>query len=148
MNDINLRKVFIDDEDLLFQWRNIDELIALSYLKKKVTLVEHSEWFSHKLNNPLSNLRIIQFKNKDIGLIRMESLEKGCEVSIYLIPGNEGKGFGFKALSNAINENESFNTFYANVQLKNIPSQKLFLKLSFIEVSRNSEFIQYKRSRK
>ena len=148
MTDISLRKVVLDDKDLLFEWRNMNELVALSFFKKKVTFIEHSEWFAQKLNSPSSDLHIIQLNNEDIGLVRMESSDQGCEVSIYLIPGNEGKGYGFKALYRALNKNKSFTTFYANVQLTNIPSQKLFLKLNFVEVSRDSEFIQYRRSKK
>ena len=36
MTDINLREVNHSDENLLFNWRNIDELVALSYQQKKV----------------------------------------------------------------------------------------------------------------
>ena len=148
MTKITLRKVLYDDKNLLFEWRNINELVQLSFLRQKVTLIEHNEWFDQRVNNPLFDLRIIQLNNKDIGLVRMEGEQGSCEVSIYLIPGNQGKGFGFKALSKAINENTSFNTFNANVQIKNNQSQKLFLKLNFIEISRDREFIQYQRVKK
>ena len=145
MFEVCLRKINSDDKNLLFEWRNLNELVALSYFKNKVTLIEHTRWFNQKLISTDSDLNIIQLNNTDIGLIRIEMSIKGCEVSIYLIPGNEGKGYGYKALSMALSKNKSCSSFYANVQLKNISSQKLFLKLKFKEVSRDNEFIFYQK---
>jgi RimJ/RimL family protein N-acetyltransferase len=145
MNQINLRKVDIKDEDLLFSWRNINELISLSLQKKKVTLTEHKKWFKNKIKNPYTYLRIVQADNKDVGLIRIELENNGCEVSIYLVPGNEGKGYGYRALAEAL-ENVNFGQFFfANVQIDNLPSQKLFEKLDFIETSRDNKFILFKK---
>lgn len=146
MNQINLRKVGIEDEDLLFSWRNINELISLSLLKKKVKLNEHKKWFKNKIKNPYSYLRIVQVDNKDVGLIRIELENNGSEVSIYLVPGNEGKGYGYRALAEAL-ENVNFgHLFFANVQIDNLPSQKLFEKLDFIEISRDNKFILYEKN--
>ena len=145
MFEVCLRKINSDDKNLLFEWRNLNELVALSYFKNKVTPIEHTRWFNQKLISTDSDLNIIQLNNTDIGLIRIEMSIKGCEVSIYLIPGNEGKGYGYKALSMALSKNKSCSSFYANVQLKNISSQKLFLKLKFKEVSRDNEFIFYQK---
>ena len=38
MSDICLRDATINDELLVFEWRNIDSLVALSSKQKKVTL--------------------------------------------------------------------------------------------------------------
>ena len=67
MTKITLRKVLYDVKNLLFEWRNINELVQLSFLRQKVTLIEHNEWFDQRVNNPLFDLRIIQLNNKDIG---------------------------------------------------------------------------------
>jgi UDP-2,4-diacetamido-2,4,6-trideoxy-beta-L-altropyranose hydrolase len=144
MNDIHLRDATTNDKLLIFKWRNIDTLVALSYQQKKVTLQEHQQWFKRKIINLNCKLLIIQLKNESIGLIRIE-LERGeCEITIYLIPGYEGQGFGHTALSQAI-DNCTLNckSYLAKVQSKNIPSQKLFQKLGFSEVSENDAFILY-----
>ena len=143
MTNINLREVNHSDENLLFNWRNIDELVALSYHQKKVTRTEHRLWLSKSLDSRDIELTIIQLSEKDIGSIRLVGSEHCSRVSIYLIPGNEGKGYGFKALSLALNQSQLGSCFYANIQLNNIPSQKLFIKLGFEEISRDNEFILY-----
>ena len=144
MNNIYLREATINDELLVFEWRNIDSLVALSSKQKKVTLQEHQQWFKKKIADLNCKLLIIQLKNENIGLIRIESEQGECEITIYLIPGYEGQGFGHTALSQAI-DNCTLNckSYLAKVQSKNIPSQKLFQKLGFSEASENDAFILY-----
>ena len=144
MDDIHLRDATINDKLLVFEWRNIDTLVALSSQQKKVTLQEHQQWFKRKIVDLNCKLLIIQLKNENIGLIRIESEQGECEITIYLIPGYEGQGFGHVALSQAI-DNCTLNckSYLAKVQSKNIPSQKLFQKLGFSEASENDAFILY-----
>jgi RimJ/RimL family protein N-acetyltransferase len=144
MDDIHLRDATINDKLLVFEWRNIDTLVALSSQQKKVTLQEHQQWFKRKIADLNCKLLIIQLKNENIGLIRIESEQGECEVTIYLIPGYEGRGFGHAALSQAI-DNCTLNckSYLAKVQSKNAPSQKLFQKLGFSKASENNAFILY-----
>ena len=144
MDDIHLRDATIYDKLLVFEWRNIDTLVALSSHQKKVTLQEHQQWFKRKIVDLNCKLLIIQLKNENIGLIRIESEQGECEITIYLIPGYEGQGFGHVALSQAI-DNCTLNckSYLAKVQSKNTPSQKLFQKLEFSKVSENDAFILY-----
>ena len=144
MDDIHLRDATIYDKLLVFEWRNIDTLVALSSQQKKVTLQEHQQWFKRKIVDLNCKLLIIQLKNENIGLIRIESEQGECEITIYLIPGYEGQGFGHVALSQAI-DNCTLNckSYLAKVQSKNTPSQKLFQKLEFSKVSENDAFILY-----
>ena len=146
MPDIHLRNATDSDENLLFKWRNINELVALSSYQNKVTLDEHKKWFRNKLKSSNCELFIIQLNDQDIGLIRIDIRQKDCEVTIYLIPGNEGMGFGYKSLSQALKSIKTkCSTFIAKVQVKNIPSQKLFIKLDFKEISRGSKIILYQK---
>ena len=92
MNNIYLREATINDELLVFEWRNIDSLVALSSKQKKVTLQEHQQWFKKKIADLNCKLLIIQLKEKSIGLIRLELEQEECKITIYLIPGYEGQG--------------------------------------------------------
>ena len=146
VSEIQLRSATIKDESLLFKWRNIDDLVALSYHQKKVTLSEHQQWFKRNLLSSDCELFIIQLDNQDIGLIRIEAVQAECEITIYLIPGNEGRGFGYSALSQALEDNSiRCNVYIAKVQVKNIPSQNLFKKLEFFDTFRDNSFILYKK---
>jgi RimJ/RimL family protein N-acetyltransferase len=76
----------------------------------------------------------------------MDSKRSKCEVTIYLIPGYGGKGYGSKALSIALDKMDiKCKSYIAKVQTVNIPSQKLFEKLGFKETSRETAFIVYQK---
>ena len=144
MNNICLRDVTVNDELLVFEWRNIDALVALSSKQKKVTLQEHQKWFKRKIVDLNCKLLIIQFKEKNIGLIRLELEHGECEITIYLIPGYESQGFGYAALSQAIdNCTLSCKSYLTKVQNRNIPSQKLFQKLGFSKAFEDDAYIFY-----
>lgn len=146
MAEINLRNAVSGDEPLLLEWRNIGELVSLSYLKKKVTPEEHHQWFCSRINSDDCLLLIVQLGLEDIGLVRIESEQKGCEVSIYLIPGYEGKGYGSKALALALEYGSGMcNSYSATIQSDNVPSMRLFEKMGFHESSRNDVFVIYSR---
>jgi RimJ/RimL family protein N-acetyltransferase len=149
MSDIYLRDAVSNDELLVFEWRNIDYLVALSSQKKKVTLQEHQQWFKGKILDPNCKFLIVQLKNTDIGLIRLDLEQGECKITIYLIPGFEGQGFGYAALSEVI-DNCTLNceSFLAEVQSNNIPSQKLFQKLGFSKASVDDAFILYNKNHK
>ena len=49
MDKLSLRIATIEDKSLLFEWRNITELVQLSYLKKNVTIEEHDIWFNETI---------------------------------------------------------------------------------------------------
>ena len=147
MDDIHLRDATINDKLLVFEWRNIDTLVALSSQQKKVTLQEHQQWFKKKIADLNCKLLIIQLKEKSIGLIRLELEQEECKITIYLIPGYEGQGFGYAALSQAIdNCTLDCKSYLAEVQIKNIPSQKLFQKLGFSKTFENDVFIFYNKN--
>ena len=147
MSNIFLRDATNNDELMIFEWRNIDSLIALSSEKKKVTLKEHQQWFKKKIVDLNCKLLIIQLKNIRIGLIRLELKKEECKITIYLIPGYEGRGYGFMALSQAMdNCIYDCDSYLAEVQSMNIPSQKLFQKLGFFKVSEDDAFILYNKN--
>jgi RimJ/RimL family protein N-acetyltransferase len=147
VSGIILRDAAIDDELLVFKWRNIDALIALSSKRKKVTLQEHSHWFRRKILDLNCKLLIIQLEDKNIGLIRLESRQGECGITIYLIPGYDGQGFGYTALSQAIdNCTLDCKSYFAEVQIRNIPSQKLFQKLGFSKASEDDNLILYNKN--
>lgn len=143
-NDIILREASLEDESLLFKWRNIDELVLLSYLKKKVDFDEHHQWFINRVGSNSCKLLIVCIEEIDIGLVRVDLNDDECEISIYLIPSYEGKGYGSKALALALDRCSTLCSCYkAIVQKKNVSSINLFKKLGFIEIYQDDVFATY-----
>ena len=62
-----LRALAKSDIDLLFQWRNLDQIISLSSTRRAVTWPEHSAWFSGIHNNNRIISYIIEFEELPVG---------------------------------------------------------------------------------
>jgi len=65
---------------LIFNWRNIDALVALSSQQKRVNWQEHQQWFKKRLADSNSRLLVIQLENKGVGLIRIELMQKSVKL--------------------------------------------------------------------
>lgn len=112
--------------------------------KKKVDFDEHHQWFINRVGSNSCKLLIVRIEEIDIGLVRVELNDDECEISIYLIPGYEGKGYGSKALALALDRCSTLCSCYkAIVQKKNVSSINLFKKLGFIEIYQDDVFATY-----
>lgn len=73
----------------------MDEIVALSSSRRHVTWDEHSAWFDQALTDENCIIYIIVANSDPVGLVRFDANgNDGCIISIYLIPGETGKGRG------------------------------------------------------
>jgi len=94
-----LRLARAADADLLFNWRNLPEIVALSSSNKKVSRSEHQKWYSETLQSPARLLFIVTENAMPIGQMRFDLVsELEAEVSIYLISIKTGQGLGTTAI--------------------------------------------------
>ncbi len=122
----------------------MDELVALSCYQKKVKTDEHKEWFQSKLKDSNCEIFIIQDVATEIGVIRFDVIDESCEISLYLIPGKEGRGYGYAALSKMLDEhNVLCKRYIAYIKFTNKVSQMLFEKAGFLLKSRDGEVFLY-----
>ena len=99
---VTLRKAVAKDREMIFGWRNIGELVALSRSGKSVTWEEHCKWFRSVLSRDDTLLFIVSLKGIPIGQVRFDREDdRRFEVSIYLLPQYTGKGLGVLALKTA-----------------------------------------------
>jgi len=146
---IDLRLMNETDLQIVYSWRNSNEVSKFMISQNKITIEEHTLWFS-KIKNNLENLYfIIVSKNKDkLGVINFNKInqkENTAEPGLYIgdvdnrntIYGLEAYflllSYGFKELKlkkiigqvlstnkTAIKMNESFGFTFANNNLNNI----------------------------
>ena len=146
---IELRVIKPSDLNILFEWRNNKHIISLSASQKGVTLVEHTKWFNHIIVSPSTKIFIILNGQKPIGQVRFDKIleqETCCEVSIYLIPGEENKGIGSKALSKGIFkilQLWKIDQIFALIRVENKKSQLFFKKHDFKKVIKSGKFIRF-----
>ncbi len=143
---IKIRKLELEDSDLIYQWRNDDLIVSLSSLQKKVSIKEHEAWIKSSLENLNRVIYIVERDKIPIGQIRFDKdigAEQLCYISIYLISGFKSKGYGKQALQLAFYE--IFNvwhdiTIQAKVRQDNKASIHFFLNVGFQKVNEDDVF--------
>ncbi len=133
---MKLRQIKEDDKDLLFNWRNMDQIVALSSTQRKVEYTEHSKWFSSVLNSDNILAFIIENDSQNsIGHLRFEKYNNNeCTITVYLVPSRTGKGLGTEAiLKGCIVASKRLNIskVIANVRTENLAGQSAFKKAGF-----------------
>jgi perosamine synthetase len=99
-----LRPARWGDRELLFEWRNRPEIVAKGRLPRTVTRAEHEAWLRETLSGSDRKIWILFVKDEPAGQIRFDRQGETAEVSIYLLDGFTGRGFGPEALCLAIDE--------------------------------------------
>ncbi len=130
-----LKKVTHEDMEKVFNWRNRDDIIAGSTLKKKVSYAEHQAWFERTLH---SHTRLFWIVGDDAGTVRVDRCGPQGHVSIYLLPEFQGKGLGIKALQEAISaafdQWKDVRYLTAFIRIDNNISTRAFRKAGFEQI--------------
>ena len=133
---IYLRLATPEDRDLVFEWRNKPEIIALGSSQKPVSALEHSDWFGLILTSTKCRLFIILLGSNPIGQVRFEINENDhAEISVFLITGYTGKGLGVLSINQSCKL--AFTSFHevsyivAFVRKNNVGSLRAFGKAGF-----------------
>ena len=140
---LTLRLARNEDKEMLFQWRNMDEIVALGSTQRCVTWEEHSLWFDQALRGKLITLFLVEANEVPIGLVRFDAKGKhGCIISTYLIPGETGKGRGVviiqEACIRAVTAWRHLQWVEANIRYDNLRSVKAFKRAGFIPSTEQS----------
>jgi RimJ/RimL family protein N-acetyltransferase len=101
MSAIQLRAATIDDMESLFHWRNAPEVRATSFSTEEIPWASHQAWFRRMLDDTSRHLLIGEIGDDAIGVIRFDIVAAEAEISIYLVPGLSGRGFGTQLLQAA-----------------------------------------------
>lgn len=96
---IEMRAATMEDCVALWEWRNDARTRRYFNDPKPVPIDVHQSWFEASLVNPLRALLIGERADEPIGVLRFDKRDDKASVSIYLVPGREGKGDGPQLLS-------------------------------------------------
>jgi RimJ/RimL family protein N-acetyltransferase len=140
-----LRDATAADSDALLAWRNDPRVFANFRLAAPVHPEIHKAWFAASLHNWECHIWIAE-EERPIGMIRLDERTEGdYEVSIIVDPDHQGIGLGTQMLRFACNENGAL---FAEVKQANAASRRIFEKCEFRQISREGEYVLYRRDRK
>ncbi|MGH8671297.1 MAG: UDP-2,4-diacetamido-2,4,6-trideoxy-beta-L-altropyranose hydrolase [Burkholderiales bacterium] len=97
-NFIALHLAEASDCDHIYQWRNAEETRRYSHQTTAIPRVEHKQWFQQVLGDPTRILLIGKRGGQPVGVLRYDCEGSRCTVSIYLVPGQHGRGYGPRML--------------------------------------------------
>ncbi|SFN73677.1 GNAT family N-acetyltransferase [Salegentibacter flavus] len=145
-----IRHVKFTDLYLTYSWANDQKVREFSFNKDKITLKEHASWFFSKLENTNSEYYLLEVQGVAAGSIRFDLEEESIAKINYLLdPKFTGKGLGTYLLENGIQflmENRPLvQMVYGYVLKENIPSIKIFQKLSFNEISNDTSELKFEK---
>jgi len=126
-----VRKATAVDSPSILKWRNHPSIRSKSKSNNYIHLVEHRAWFLRVLNAKDQELLIIEDSVTKLAVVRFDLKNETSEISIYLVPGEEGKGLGRLVLNCAERwlrtEYPRVKSILAVVINNNYPSHMLFL---------------------
>lgn len=133
--EISLRRVELGDCGNVYAWRNADETRKHSFGSDPIFRGEHDQWFAATLANPDQVLLIGECQGDAVGVLRYDLQGEDATVSVYLVPGKHGHGYGphlLRAGCNWLRENQpGMQSVVAEVFTANRSSVKAFLESGF-----------------
>jgi UDP-2,4-diacetamido-2,4,6-trideoxy-beta-L-altropyranose hydrolase len=144
MDEVTLRPAKSSDVENMFAWRNASETRQYSSSAEPLSREEHTRWFADTLGRKDRMLLIGESVHGPVGVLRYDITGEIAEVSVYLVPGQGGKGLGSALIAAG--------TAWARVNLPkvarlrarilaaNAASQKAFEKSGFMESYRVFEY--------
>ena len=132
---IILRSVCREDQDNIYTWRNHENNRRFATDPSPISYDKHRKWFNNLLNDNNKALLIAEYNNDAIGVLRFDVMGNEALVSIYLVPGFHGKGWGSEVIHAGlewikINRPEIVK-ITANIKPQNTVSIKVFEQAGF-----------------
>ena len=132
---ISLRVAEPSDCDDVYHWRNAKENRMQSFDMLPIELASHKTWFEKTVKSKENLLLIAEEDEKPVGVIRYDLNDKFAKVSVYLVPGMHGKGYGshlIDAGTDWLRKNfPSINKINAEIIPNNSASEKVFLSAGY-----------------
>ena len=98
---LKMRRVTIDDEQAIHDWRNHPVIRAVSKNKELIAWPSHQSWFKDMLENPNVVMLIAELNKAPAAVARFDLQNEEAEVSIYLIQQETSRGLGLYVLQSA-----------------------------------------------
>jgi UDP-2,4-diacetamido-2,4,6-trideoxy-beta-L-altropyranose hydrolase len=127
---ITMRRADNNDCDSIHEWRNAAETRRYIFDDKQIPIEAHRSWFRATLENPDRILLIGEINHKPVGVLRYDLSGSEALISVYLVPGGQGKGVGSQLIrcgSQWLKEHRpDIKTIQAEIFKKNVASLLAF----------------------
>jgi RimJ/RimL family protein N-acetyltransferase len=134
---IQLRQAVLEDAEMVFQWRNDPFILVRGSSQRAVQWDEHLKWFEETIKGNHRKMFILLKDDYPIGQVRFDCFnEHVCIISVYLLHGFTGKGYGVDAIRYGCIEVFrlwDIQKVIACVRYDNVAARSAFIKAEFVE---------------
>lgn len=127
---VHLRRATQADSARTFEWRNHSDTRRFCFDSDPIERESHERWFSNSLAGAQREILIAEQGGRSLGVLRYDMAEQGAVVSIYLVPGLAGRGWGKRLLlagENWLRDHyPGISRVEAEISASNRPSLKAF----------------------
>jgi RimJ/RimL family protein N-acetyltransferase len=98
---ITFRQADLNDELLLFRWKNDPSALQQSFHSDPVALTDHQKWFRSKLEDPNHHFYVFEQNGEPAGLVRFDRKADGTVIGVVVDPEHRGQQLGAHMLQQA-----------------------------------------------
>lgn len=145
---LRVRYATLKDEAILLKWANDPETRSNAFDQEPIASETHRAWLRSHLNNlDQSRFYIVETNDGDVlGQVRFQNHGDGWEIHYSLAPIFRRRGLGRHLLGASLSKFSSDIVgvlVFGQVKTDNLPSQKIFKALGFMEDSKSSNLLIY-----
>ena len=141
---LRLREAHEGDRDAMHRWRNDPSVRTVSRSDEAIAPEGHRRWFAAAMADDERDLLIAERDGEPAGVVRFDRADATAEISIYLVPGRQGRGEGTALLAASerwLKENRpGVRLVTATVRPENRASLALFRRCGYSE--RETHFVK------
>ncbi len=130
---MNLKLAKKENSKALFDWRNEESVRRQSRNMDPISWETHSVWFEKSLVNPNRQIYLAEVDGQEVGMIRVDKDENGCELSWLVDSKFRGKGYGKQMLNQIVGCLSGH--ICAQIKKNNAPSLAMAKSLGFRRIS-------------
>jgi UDP-2,4-diacetamido-2,4,6-trideoxy-beta-L-altropyranose hydrolase len=135
---LSLRRATERDVDLFFLWANDPDVRRNSTNKEKISLNDHTEWFTHKVKDSNHIFYLFELHNEPIAQLRFDVKKDSYWINYSISREYRGKGWSTAVIrlgvQKLIKENGNSPVVKAIVKYSNLASAKAFENCSFRQI--------------
>ena len=131
-DEVIIRAATWDDGEMLWRWRNAEDVRRASLNSDEIPLESHLDWYRAALADPNREILIAEYRETPIGMVRLDRDGDVAFVNILIDGTRRGAGLGKLVLMEAISKADTnWKCLRALVKSENVASLTLFQSLGF-----------------
>lgn len=129
-SNVSVRPATSGEARKIWEWRNDPNIRATASDSAQIPWKDHSAWFARRISDPQTVMLIGVAHGQEVGFVRYDLANDTATVSIFLVPGQAGRGMGRALLQTGeqwiIAHHPGVRRFHADVRPENGASIALF----------------------